>query len=130
MNQSRLDAIRARCEAATPGPWEAVNKSVRLAGVVCEFSWGKEAPDGHNGGICNCLGASYGAKKNDPVNEQARGNAAFIAASRTDVPDLLAEVERLQAENEQLRNENVLCKNALLEMKARYEKPIEFTTGA
>lgn len=40
------------------------------------------------------------------------------------------EIVALQAENEQLRNENVLCKNALLEMKARYEKPIEFTTGA
>ena len=43
---------------------------------------------------------------------------------------LQAEVARLQAASEQLRNENVLCKNALLEMKARYEKPIEFTTGA
>jgi hypothetical protein len=103
MDQQRLDEIRERCEAATKGPWEAVNKSVRLAGVVCKFSWGNEAPDGYNGGICNCLGASYGAKKNDPVNEQARGNAAFIAASRTDVPDLLNEVERLQADRDAWR---------------------------
>lgn len=96
MDKQRLDAIRARCERATPVEWECANKSVRVVGTQQQHSFGKTAPTGYEGGICNCLGgSSYRAGKNDPINVQARANADFIAHARTDVPDMLAEIERL-----------------------------------
>lgn len=56
-----LDAIRARAEAATEGPWFAWDRAVGWNIVITR-------PE----------------------------DAAFIAAARTDVPALLAEVERLR----------------------------------
>jgi hypothetical protein len=66
-----LDAIRARVDAATEGPWTAD----ALAGDL-------DAPSGYR--VAEVLAWS------DP-------DAEFIAHARTDVPALLAEVERLQA---------------------------------
>lgn len=71
-----LDAIRARCEAASPGPWRATNGL--LASIVAEVGcgWFVETDIGGSSRL-----AAY--------------DAAFIAHARTDVPALLAEVERL-----------------------------------
>lgn len=91
MEQARLDEIKARCDKATAGPWIMENepKGSRFYGVV------------HGKG-----GVSFS------------GNAAdncFIAHSREDVPELLAEVERLTAENaeykKRLQNEHTYCEN-------------------
>lgn len=99
----RIAEIKARCEAATPGPWETANKSVRVAGSQQEASWGKYAPNGYDGGICNCLGGnSYRATKNSPVNVQARANADFIAHSREDLPWALDIIAAQQAEIDRL----------------------------
>ena len=79
-----LDAIKARCEATTPGPWE-VNGSP------------------HDRHIAT-VGRHY-ITKPDRAGRSAHNDeiAAFIAHARTDVPALAAEVERLRAENEVLR---------------------------
>ena len=72
MNLEELNAIRERCEAATPGPWE-----VRpWFGIACPT--GMMLKDAGLG----------------------RNNAAFIAAVRTDVPALLDEVQRLTRERD------------------------------
>lgn len=70
-----LPAIKARAEKATAGPWEIIGAGeyVRGPGIIV-------APD--NGGI----------------NE---ADAEFIAASRTDIPALVAEVERLREERKE-----------------------------
>ena len=90
MTPKRLTEIKARCDAATKGPWQ-----------YC----------GHGRGGCQC-GSVFGVDGNVGVHHapslemfdgvpQVPGIMAdqlFIAAARQDVPDLIAEVERLQAE--------------------------------
>jgi hypothetical protein len=74
-----LNKIEARCNAAMPGPWRAVPRS----------------SDGHVGYF---LGAEI-----EPLEQPVRGqfaympDAEFIAAARTDVPRLVAEIRRLRA---------------------------------
>lgn len=79
-----LDAIEARANAATAGPWEAPDQLLIpcVRGVsdhgntirVCQFGW-NNSPD---------------AKRRDA------NNAVFIAHAREDVPALVAEVRRLR----------------------------------
>lgn len=84
MDKARLKEIEERAERATPGPWKwggspraqfgAANElTVRSAG---EFPHGKWIAD---------VGRI----------QEREANAEFIAHARTDVPDLLAEVRRL-----------------------------------
>jgi len=81
MKPEELQAIKARAEKATPGPWE------QLSG-----EWYGEP---RNLVQCDeCTITEHVYKKSD---------ADFIAHSREDIPALIAEVERLQAENKELR---------------------------
>ena len=81
---SRLEEIKARAEAATPGPWQwREDEPASLVHVTDPrlHPWNVlKAPD-------------WGPTLAD---------AAFIAAAREDVPWLLAEVERLTAERDAL----------------------------
>lgn len=76
----QLAAIEARATAATPGPW-------------CTDSWeiyqGTEYIAGAEWIGETCRGTTS--------LEQDRADAAFVAAARTDVPALLAEVARLKS---------------------------------
>lgn len=81
-----LDIIRARADAATPGPWEANGDDIVVA------------PDGAKRvvavGLCFQHTVPAGA---------ATRNAAFVAAAREDVPVLCGEVERLTIERDEAR---------------------------
>ena len=71
-----LAAMEARCAAATAGPWEH------------EWTGYRYAIESRDGVI---------AKLSEYVTmEKERMDAEFIAASRTDIPRLLAEVRRLR----------------------------------
>lgn len=78
MTDEEIAAIRARAEAATPGPWETddveswyVYKVERGSGVATEVA--------------------------EFLSRMLRqSDAAFVAHARQDVPDLLAEIERLR----------------------------------
>lgn len=89
MTQTELAAIRERAEKATAGPWTLVGpQPERFAGTNLG---GIEAPGGW---IC-----SYGITQDVdgwgcPPDD---ADAAFICAARTDVPALLAEIDRLRA---------------------------------
>jgi len=83
--QERHETAKARCEAATSGPWV-------LSPPLC-------GPDGQGvyqlssgGPICD-VGDPYPRGENRPQE-----NMEFIAEARTDLPDALAEIERLQTE--------------------------------
>lgn len=89
MDQTRLDAIRARCDAATPGPWNAGRGDMATIVDGYESKW---IYAGENN---KYLAVASGYEVND-WNE-VMDNARFIAHSRADVPDLLAEVARLTA---------------------------------
>ncbi len=73
-----LDAILARANAATDGPWAAYDLRHQRGGQIRL----------HGGGyrIANVMRSG----------DRAAEDAEFITAARTDVPELVAEVERLR----------------------------------
>lgn len=80
LSEQQLAEIRARAEAATPGPW-------------CTDDW--EIYTGTEYLPWSSLWIGETCRADDCHG--SRDDAAFIAAARTDVPALLAEVERLRA---------------------------------
>ncbi len=86
MNEQELNEIEERAAKATPGPWFH-NKSGSIIYPV------QGDTNGHQ--LIQASNSYY-----DPGWSI---DADFIANARTDVPDLLAEVERLTAENARLR---------------------------
>jgi len=96
MTDEELQAIKARVEAATPGPW-AMSRDEMSAGfgqhryVVV----GTTTADGKK--LVDWRLLVEGMRGADAVHD-----AEFIAQARTDVPALLAEVERLQAERNEI----------------------------
>jgi len=81
MDEDELTAVRTRADAATPGPWQA---TPNLGGV----------PNGVDICLDPCVIAVVHSDA-EPTNLAA--DTAFIAAARTDVPNLLGVVERLRA---------------------------------
>lgn len=87
MTEGRLEAIKARAEAATPGPWVD-----RLRDFEGADGYGLEShPTVEANGKTVCI---FCEREIDDDNDEV--NAEFIAAAREDVPALLEEVERLQ----------------------------------
>ncbi|MFI2084367.1 hypothetical protein ACH43Y_28910 [Streptomyces rubiginosohelvolus] len=78
MTPDREQEIRAREQAATPGPWMREDDQERLERVVTNES--------------GTLDINFGYLGN---NNQA--NVAFVVDARSAVPELLAEVDRLRA---------------------------------
>lgn len=81
MTESELQAIEARANAATPGPWSETDDTGTVIACYCSGGPGVFAGEADP--------AVYGG--ND------RADFAFIAAARSDVPTLIAEVRRLQS---------------------------------
>ncbi len=73
-NAINLDAIEARASAATPEPWKSQNVA---------------------GGLRLIVAHEYGTV-GETVDDMAEENGRFIAHARTDVPALIAEVQRLR----------------------------------
>ncbi len=80
MTNKELDAISERAEKATPGPWGEVAES---------GEWWLSGPDIYDDAVMST---------NDTEISQA--DVDFIAAARTDVPALVAEVRRLSGQLE------------------------------
>ncbi|MFA4972652.1 MAG: hypothetical protein WC683_08560 [bacterium] len=78
LSDERLKEIKARVQRATPGPWEVADRD--------DGSW-RLVFGGHN--------AAYLGDAED-ICPQCIANAALAAESRTDIPDLLDEVEHLR----------------------------------
>ncbi len=88
ITDKRLAAIKARCEAATAGPWKVgegllQNEAGLYVGPTRVVIEGKER--------------EYAiASSGDVRNKDSHADGEFIAAARTDIPDLVAEVESLR----------------------------------
>jgi len=81
MTPERLAEIEARAAAASPGPWVAYPEDTSCPGYdvmpgIISDRW---------------TGLNHTTAPRD-------ADLAFIAAARTDIPDLLVEIERLRAE--------------------------------
>lgn len=81
MTPAELEAIKARCDAATAGPWEAYSASC--------------CPD--MGGVSSSEYVVHAAQLGNVGHPALLTDAEFIAHARQDVPALLAEVARLKA---------------------------------
>ncbi|MFB8035910.1 hypothetical protein ACFC5Z_23765 [Streptomyces sp. NPDC056004] len=95
MTPDRLAEILARAEAALPGPW-------------CTDAWeiyqGTEYEVG-----AEWIGETARGVGGAADMEQDRATAAFVAAARKDVPDLVAEVHRLRTQVAGLERSAVLA---------------------
>ncbi len=98
MTDQRIAEIAARCEAATPGPWEWKTCGDTNMYVEAECLKGVISLEDDYPGY-----PEYGEHL---IMELLQADADFIAHAREDIPALLAEVRRLQA---QLAERNKEC---------------------
>lgn len=94
MREEELAEIRARCEAATPGPWKS------------EDGWGVGLRYGRNARAYHAAGARgwpvlFRCQSENDMSaqlskSQRQANCDFVARAREDVPALLKEIERLR----------------------------------
>ena len=89
MTDADLDAIEQRTNAATEGPWFQDSDNPGLV-------WGEQRSDGD--GYWSLFASETG---HDATAEPQ--DAEFIAHARSDVPALLAEVRRLRAMEQRVR---------------------------
>jgi hypothetical protein len=90
LGDSELDAIEARCQAASPGPWRAF--------VEGRDHWGGDdfirvSDLGEEPDMYVSRAAEAGLRPASPADLD------FIAAARQDIPKLLAEVRRLRSDS-------------------------------
>lgn len=99
----RRAAAKARCEAATLGPWETCDYGVltsweyhrtKKAGTPAKAGKYTQKPMKLPVVLTTCPLSAF---------PMLRRNCDFIATARTDLPDALAEIERLEAEVAALR---------------------------
>jgi len=93
MTARTLEEIEALAADATPGPWTTKGKSVKALGAPSE----RTAPNGWQGGICNCMGSGHGPRSR--IDALAETNAALIA----ELPNLLAIAQGQRAEIAKLK---------------------------
>ena len=92
-----LEAIEARVNAATPGPWKADIGKIEDWDIVV---WGpiKEDPDDKpRPEFISNIGADRPSPGDTICFDGEANNARFIAAAREDVPALIAKVKELEA---------------------------------
>jgi len=105
MTREELDAIRARVEAATKGPWEIHRYQeghdlVQADTYVCSSTgvepWWPEFRynHGHTGVVWVLQSRMY--RPADGYAPWSQRDREFVAHARTDIPKLLDEVERLR----------------------------------
>ncbi|WP_090742742.1 hypothetical protein [Candidatus Nitrospira nitrosa] len=81
ISDEKLEEIRLRCEAATPGPWTSHIE-------------GRD----HSSGTSFIMTGCGGDRGNDiELSGSTDADQDFIAHARQDIPILLAEVKRLRA---------------------------------
>lgn len=94
--RGRIDAIKARCEAATPGPWQDCRDYAAM--VLSEDEQQRICDIRGWGHLTAVLGLSE-----DAAYERQLADAEFIAHTREDIPYLLGLVDSRAAEIAELR---------------------------
>jgi hypothetical protein len=104
-----LGALRELCEKATPGPWEARLDRYDPVIVSAGSNWPHGDDEAH-------------------ATAYVPADAVFIAAARSAVPALLAEVERLRAERDRARDIAVALEQQTAEAVRIVEKRLSTPT--
>ncbi len=108
-----LKAIKARAEAATPGPWVSEledDSDGSPFGHRWTYIRGVSQP-GPDGQVIFRYDDDYGTDQ--------RSDSEFIAHARTDVPALVAAVERLRAELDRAHLARIEAQNPGIDIEAR-----------
>ncbi len=94
MNDTELNIIQSRADKASVGPWRTFDafKHERKGKPERKYWVWKDNNSGHYNAICECNCEDEGG------SEQEILDAEFIAAARTDIPDLVTEIRRLKLE--------------------------------
>lgn len=100
-----LDAVEALANAATPGPWIDMGDTDVYAGEV------------------RCA-EPYTAVCRDPEMDDRPNDRAFIAAARTLVPEMAAEIRALRARVATLEAENCELRATLANERGEGEPPV------
>ena len=120
MTPEWLAEIKGRCEAATPGPWVTRDSSRNRGDFAVPggrfladrpddtiFSWSIQ------GGCPDDPGEGWSVLHADVAEGTIVPELAdldFVAHARRDLPELVAEVERLTAELNELRNARIMMR--------------------
>ncbi len=100
MTPSELDAIQARADAATAGPWFS---DYYPAGPCGAKVYREQIRRTYPEWVVACRPSAALNGPGKDARKQEVADAAFIAHARTDIPALVAEVRRLRGENGELR---------------------------
>lgn len=125
MTHERIKELRALCDAATPGEWGLV-KGNDHHGPYIEACCGGTIADFYMMSDTSSLSIRNGGTSR-PIwfmPEEAQANAALAAASRTAIPDLLDEVERLQAELKSVLGRETALRARHSEIVAEYTEAL------
>lgn len=95
ISPTRIAEITALAEAATPGPWYTLDPPWLPSGANTSIL--AESPDPHVARFICDFDLWTLDEESDKVSERPDADAAFIAAARTAVPELLAEREAMVA---------------------------------
>jgi len=99
LTDERRAEIRARCDVATAGPWAIRHDDVIASTAELPIAhFDCERPQTYVARVCwnGHLG------RNARPTDEDKANEAFISNARQDIPDLLAEVDRLRAMEDKL----------------------------
>ena len=102
-----LDAIERRANAATPGPWLIISAGDDTEGVIAVPD-----PEYSDTGYYYICVTYLSTARND----------VFIAAARTDVPALVAEVRRIRGDIERIGRERDQMIAANVELQQRLSR--------
>lgn len=93
-----LEAVEARCAAASPGPWEPVLFNEGLWNECMGISGTN--PYGHNRieTLAQNQWFSHGPEDEDRATESCYANIRLMAHARTDLPAAIEEIKKLRAE--------------------------------
>ena len=104
MDQSELDAIKARCAAATEGPWEHHKRTARKGEAPIESTVSSVGhPNSPKRPYAVCVNPRYGKVVFDDID------AAFIAHARTDISALAEECEKWRQYGQSMLAEHADC---------------------
>lgn len=103
MSELDVDAIRARAEAATSGPWTVGEQKFDRGNrwrLPVLYRWASDEDEGpHTDQLCV---VEYPESGFQYPHAEGLADAEFIARARKDIPALIAEVERLRKANARL----------------------------
>ena len=124
MDKSEREAIRARCEAATLGPWV-------IDDIGMHISQKEHMADGYL--IADMRGWGYMKKILNLTDEEAiaaqKANGEFIAAARQDIPALLDALDELEKDYDytsQVLESEMTNANVFAADVTRYQKLWQF----